>query len=148
MSAVVPFLLPHDELATRDEGYWHEQRCCGCGARIWFPRLRCPICWNPQLAWTAEPSAYGVVTSYAIVHRPHDRATFARDVPITLVAVRREYGADVLAVGGPEGFLWRVGQRVRLRLERPLSHGRLVPVARPEESETEIRVETNKEGER
>jgi uncharacterized protein len=56
-------------LAARD---WRIQKCRGCGAHVFQPRVMCPSCGAEAFDWVA-PSGQGVVHSTTVVRRrPQD----------------------------------------------------------------------------
>lgn len=52
-------------LAAKD---WRIQKCRGCGAHVFQPRVMCPACGGDTLDWVA-PSGRGVVHSTTVVRR-------------------------------------------------------------------------------
>lgn len=54
--------------AALAEGRFRIQRCAGCGAHQFFPRVLCMHCGAQDLHWT-EPAGTGTVYSFSIVRR-------------------------------------------------------------------------------
>jgi uncharacterized OB-fold protein len=86
------------------------QRCAGCGAAVFYPRVVCPFCGEPDLAWQTS-SGRGVVYATTAVHR--------RDAdPYNVVLVDLEEGFRMMSrVQGVPAEEVEVGARVTLRLE-------------------------------
>ena len=87
------------------------QRCAGCGAAVFYPRLLCPVCGSADLAWETS-SGLGVV--YATT------AVFRRDTePYNIVLVDMEEGFRMMSrVEGVPAEEVEVGTRVALRIDR------------------------------
>jgi uncharacterized OB-fold protein len=47
------------------------QRCGGCGAAVFYPRVLCPVCGSGALEWRTS-SGRGVVYATTAVHRRED----------------------------------------------------------------------------
>lgn len=58
-------LAYHDALAR---GEFLIQRCTACDKAVFYPRMICPHCGSPSLAWQA-PSGHGTVYSTTVVRR-------------------------------------------------------------------------------
>jgi uncharacterized protein len=87
------------------------QRCAGCGAAVFYPRVICPFCGNAELAW--EPSSgRGVVYATTAVYR--------RDAdPYNVVLVDLEEGFRMMSrVEDVPAEEVEVGARVALRIDR------------------------------
>lgn len=52
-------------LAAKD---WRIQKCRGCGAHVFQPRIMCPACGGEDLDWVA-PSGSGTVHSTTVIRR-------------------------------------------------------------------------------
>jgi hypothetical protein len=55
-----------------EAGDWRIQRCAGCGAHVFQPRVMCPNCGGERLDWVA-PSGRGTVYSTTVIRRRPDR---------------------------------------------------------------------------
>lgn len=77
-------------------------RCDGCGRCFFPPQPTCPHCGNDS--WQAvEASGRAVVYSWVVIHVALD-ATFAEDVPYTIVAAEFEEGPRVFGrLQNPDG---------------------------------------------
>jgi uncharacterized OB-fold protein len=99
------------------------QRCAGCGAAVFYPRVLCPVCGSPDLAWETS-SGRGVVYATTAVYRREDD-------PYSVVLVDVEEGFRMMSrVEGVPAVEVEVGARVRLRLD--LTDDGPVPVFVPE----------------
>ena len=87
------------------------QRCAGCGAAVFYPRVVCPFCGRPDLAWQTS-SGRGVVYATTAVHR--------RDGdPYHVVLVDLEEGFRMMSrVESMPAEDGKIGTRVRLRVDR------------------------------
>jgi uncharacterized OB-fold protein len=87
------------------------QRCAGCGAAVFYPRVVCPFCGGPDLAWQTS-SGRGVVYATTAVHR--------RDAdPYNVVLVDLEEGFRMMSrVESVPAEDVKIGTRVRLRVDR------------------------------
>ncbi len=96
------------------------QHCGHCGAWIFYPRVRCPVCLSDQLGWEAV-SGRGVLYTYTVA-RQATHPAFADEVPQVLAVVELDEGTrltttlvDVdpaaLVPGADPGAL-RIGARV------------------------------------
>lgn len=87
------------------------QRCAGCGAAVFYPRVLCPICGGIDLSW--EPSSgRGVIYATTAVYR--------RDGdPYNVVLVDLKEGFRMMSrVDGVPAERVEVGTRVMLRVDR------------------------------
>ena len=99
------------------------QRCAGCGAAVFYPRVLCPVCGSPDLAWETS-SGRGVVYATTAVYRREDD-------PYSVVLVDVEEGFRMMSrVEGVPAEEVEVGARVTLRLD--LTDDGPVPVFVPE----------------
>jgi uncharacterized OB-fold protein len=99
------------------------QRCAGCGAAVFYPRVLCPVCGSSDLAWETS-SGRGVVYATTAVYRREDD-------PYSVVLVDVEEGFRMMSrVEGVPAVEVEVGARVRLRLD--LTDDGPVPVFVPE----------------
>lgn len=87
------------------------QRCSGCGAAVFYPRVVCPACGSADLAWETS-SGRGVVYATTAVYR--------RDAePYNVVLVDLEEGFRMMSrVEGLPAERVEVGTKVRLRMDR------------------------------
>jgi uncharacterized OB-fold protein len=86
------------------------QRCAGCGAAVFYPRVVCPICGKPDLAWQTS-SGRGVVYATTAVHRREGD-------PYNVVLVDLEEGFRMMSrVENVPAEEVMVGTRVRLRVD-------------------------------
>ena len=87
------------------------QRCAGCSTVVFYPRVVCPLCGGPDLAWQTS-SGRGVVYATTAVHR--------RDVdPYNVVLVDLEEGFRMMSrVESVPAEDVKIGTRVRLRVDR------------------------------
>ncbi|KAA8607485.1 DNA-binding protein [Salipiger aestuarii] len=54
------------------EGVFEIQKCNGCGAHVFHPRVICPACGSADLGWVA-PTGQGTVYARTIVRRKPER---------------------------------------------------------------------------
>jgi len=87
------------------------QRCAGCGATVFYPRVLCPVCGSAELAWETS-SGRGVVYATTAVYR--------RDAdPYNVVLVDLEEGFRMMSrVEDVPADEVEVGTRVALRIDR------------------------------
>ena len=99
------------------------QRCAGCEAAVFYPRVLCPVCGSSDLAWETS-SGRGVVYATTAVYRREDD-------PYNVVLVDVEEGFRMMSrVEGVPAEEVEVGARVTLRLD--LTDDGPVPVFVPE----------------
>lgn len=86
------------------------QRCAGCGAAVFYPRVLCPACGAPDLTWETS-SGRGVIYATTAVYR--------RDAdPYNVVLVDLEEGFRMMGrVEGVTAERVEVGMRVSLRVD-------------------------------
>lgn len=58
--------------AYLQDGDWRIQKCDGCGAHVFQPRVMCPDCGSDRFEWV-RPSGAGVVHSTTVVRRKPER---------------------------------------------------------------------------
>jgi uncharacterized OB-fold protein len=87
------------------------QRCSGCGAAVFYPRVVCPFCGGANLAWETS-SGRGVVYATTAVYR--------RDAdPYNVALVDLEEGFRMMSrVEGVPAEEVEIGTRVTLRVDR------------------------------
>ena len=86
------------------------QRCAGCGAAVFYPRVLCPVCGESGLTWEIS-SGLGVVYATTAVYRREGD-------PYNVVLVDLEEGFRMMSrVEGVPAERVEVGARVTLRLE-------------------------------
>lgn len=87
------------------------QRCSGCGAAVFYPRVVCPVCGGVSLVWEGS-SGRGVVYATTAVYR--------RDAePYNIVLVDLEEGFRMMSrVEGVPAERVEIGTRVRLRMDQ------------------------------
>ncbi len=87
------------------------QRCGGCGAAVFYPRVLCPACGSSALVWEASA---GRGTVYATT------AVYRRDVdPYNVVLVDLDEGFRMMSrVEGLPAEEVEIGARVELRVDR------------------------------
>jgi uncharacterized protein len=96
------------------EGNFVLQRCDGCDAWIFYPRVICPHCHGSQLTWRAA-SGRGSVYSLTVLHRP-GRPGFSP--PYVLAMIDLDEGVRMMAnvlTADPESV--RIGDSVEVELE-------------------------------
>jgi uncharacterized OB-fold protein len=86
------------------------QRCAGCGAAIFYPRVLCPVCGTSGLTWEIS-SGLGVVYATTAVYR-------REGAPYNVVLVDLEEGFRMMSrVEGVPAERVEVGARVTLRVD-------------------------------
>jgi len=87
------------------------QRCAGCGAAIFYPRVLCPFCGGAELTWETS-SGQGIVYATTAVYR--------RDAePYSVALVDLEEGFRMMGrVEDVPDEEVEIGARVALRVER------------------------------
>ncbi|HET7273213.1 MAG TPA: OB-fold domain-containing protein [Rubrobacter sp.] len=87
------------------------QRCAGCGAAVFYPRVICPVCGGADLAWEASSGRGTVYATTAVYRRDAD--------PYNIVLVDLEEGFRMMSrVDGVPTEEVEIGMRVALRVER------------------------------
>jgi uncharacterized OB-fold protein len=87
------------------------QRCAGCGAPVFYPRVLCPVCGGNDLTWETS-SDLGVVYATTAVHRRDGE-------PYNVVLVDLEEGFRMMSrVEGVPAEEVEVGTRMVLRLDQ------------------------------
>lgn len=103
--------------------------CTECGARLLYPRTRCPHCGSA--AFTDEAaSGRATLVSWSVVRRAPSEA-FAAEVPYTVALVRLAEGPQMMTrIVDAEASDLREGLPVRMRFAAV--GGRDLPVFAPE----------------
>jgi uncharacterized protein len=87
------------------------QRCAGCGAAIFYPRVLCPVCGESDLTWETSSGRGVVYATTAVYRREGD--------PYNVVLVDLEEGFRMMSrVDGVPAERVEVGARVMLRVDR------------------------------
>jgi uncharacterized OB-fold protein len=87
------------------------QRCTGCGAAVFYPRVLCPVCGAADLTWETS-SGLGVVYATTAVYRREGD-------PYNVILVDLEEGFRMMSrVEGVPAERVEVGARVTLRVDR------------------------------
>ena len=87
------------------------QRCAGCGAAVFYPRVVCPLCGGPDLAWQTSSGRGVVYATTAVYRREGD--------PYNVVLVDLDEGFRMMSrVESVPAEDVEIGTRVRLRLDR------------------------------
>jgi uncharacterized protein len=86
-------IAPYREALARGELL--VQVCQACGARIMYPRHRCPECQSDQLGWLTA-SGQGTLNTYTVV-RAVPPLGFEADLPYALGVVVLAEGVQLLA---------------------------------------------------
>lgn len=95
------------------EGRFRIQRCEGCGAHQFFPRVLCAHCGATTLAWI-EPAGTGTVYSVSLVRRKPEAGG---DYNVALVDL--DEGARLMSrIEGMPADCVRIGMRVRASVSR------------------------------
>lgn len=95
------------------EGRFQIQRCAGCGAHQFYPRVLCMHCGATELEWT-EPAGSGVVYSFSIVRRKPEAGG---DYNVALIDL--EEGVRMMSrVDGVAPDRLRIGMAVKARVLR------------------------------
>ena len=93
------------------DGRFMIQRCRGCGAHIFYPRVLCPTCGHPELDWVA---ASGAGTVYAVTI-PRRRGGGA---PHNVVLVDLAEGPRMMSrVDGIAAEDVKIGMKVTARID-------------------------------
>jgi uncharacterized protein len=87
------------------------QRCAGCGAAIFYPRVLCPVCGSTSLVWQTSAGRGTVYATTAVHHRDAE--------PHNVVLVDLEEGFRMMSrVEGVPAREVRVGMRVSFETRR------------------------------
>jgi uncharacterized protein len=87
------------------------QRCAGCRAAVFYPRVLCPVCGSADLAWETSSGRGVVYATTAVYRREGD--------PYNVVLVDLEEGFRMIScIDGVPAERAEVGARVRLRVDR------------------------------
>lgn len=108
---------PHPGYLERlDSGALAYQRCRGCAAAVFYPRVTCPACGGGDLAWRESAGLGTVYATSALARRDAD------PYAVTLVDLDEGFRMMSTVVGIPAENV-RIGMRVRARIE-PRDGGR------------------------
>jgi len=108
MTAHGPDATYFAHLAAKD---WRIQRCRGCGAHVFQPRVMCPSCGADAFDWVA-PSGRGTVHSTTVIRR---RPEQGGDYNVALVDLAE--GVRIMSrVEGIDPTAVRIGMPVAARL--------------------------------
>ncbi len=126
LSAVPPGPGPEQIFATAlAEGRFVIQRCRGCRAHIFYPRVLCPQCGAIEHDWIT-PSGLGTVYSYTVVRR---RAEQGGDYNVALIDL--DEGPRMMSrVEGLAADSLRIGLRVAIDFARQ-ADGKNLIIFRP-----------------
>jgi uncharacterized protein len=87
------------------------QRCAGCGATIFYPRVLCPVCGGTSLVWQTSAGRGTVYATTAVHYRDAE--------PHNVVLVDLEEGFRMMSrVEGVPAREVRVGMRVSFETRR------------------------------
>ena len=87
------------------------QRCAGCGAAVFYPRVLCPVCGSAELAWETSSGRGTVYATTAVYRRDAD--------PYNVVLVDLEEGFRMMSrVEGMLAEEVEIGTRVAFRFDR------------------------------
>ena len=87
------------------------QRCTGCGAAVFYPRVVCPLCGGVDLIWEVS-SGRGVVYATTAVYRREGE-------PYNVALVDMDEGFRMMSrIEGVPAEEVEVGMRVTLRVDR------------------------------
>ncbi|HEX6710029.1 MAG TPA: OB-fold domain-containing protein [Rubrobacter sp.] len=87
------------------------QRCAGCGAAVFYPRVLCHICGSPDLAWETSSGRGTVYATTAVYRRDAD--------PYNVVLVDLEEGFRMMSrVEGVPAEEVQIGTRVAFKIDR------------------------------
>ncbi len=86
------------------------QRCAGCGAAVFYPRVVCPVCGSADLTWETSSGRGIVYATTAVYRREGD--------PYSVVLVDLEEGFRMMSrVEGAPAEEVEIGARVTLRVD-------------------------------
>jgi uncharacterized OB-fold protein len=87
------------------------QRCGGCGAAVFYPRVLCPVCGSADLGWETSAGLGVVYATTAVYRRDAD--------PYNVVLVDLDEGFRMMSrVEGVPAEGVEIGARVDLRVDR------------------------------
>jgi uncharacterized OB-fold protein len=87
------------------------QRCTGCGAAVFYPRVLCPVCGGNDLSWETSSGRGVIYATTAVYRRDGD--------PYNVVLVDLEEGFRMMGrVDGVPAERVEIGARVMLRVDR------------------------------
>lgn len=85
------------------------QRCGGCGAAVFYPRVLCPACGSPDLAWETSAGRGTVYATTTVYRRDAD--------PYNVALVEVDEGFRMMSrVEGIPAEGVEIGARVELRM--------------------------------
>jgi uncharacterized OB-fold protein len=94
-----------------ESGWLGFQRCAGCEAAVFYPRVICPFCGGADLTWQTSSGRGVVYATTAVYRREGD--------PYNVVLVDLEEGFRMMSrVEGVPAEKVEVGARVKLRVDR------------------------------
>ena len=94
-----------------ESGWLGFQRCPGCEAAVFYPRVICPFCGGADLTWQTSSGRGVVYATTAVYGREGD--------PYNVVLVDLEEGFRMMSrVEGVPAEKVEVGARVKLRVDR------------------------------
>ncbi len=86
------------------------QRCAGCGAAVFYPRVVCPVCGSADLTWETSSGRGIVYATTAVYRREGD--------PYSVVLVDLEEGFRMMSrVESAPAEEVEIGARVTLRVD-------------------------------
>ena len=86
------------------------QRCAGCGAAFFYPRVLCPLCGGNDLTWETSSGRGVIYATTAVYRRDGD--------PYNVVLVDLDEGFRMMSrVDGVPAERVEVGARVMLRID-------------------------------
>lgn len=87
------------------------QRCGGCGAAVFYPRVICPACGSVSLGWETS-TGYGVVYATTAVHRRD-----AEPYNVSLIDLNEGFRMMSRVVDVPAEEV-EIGAKVKLKVSR------------------------------
>lgn len=115
---------PRPDARGAGKHYWSAARegrldlplCSGCGKLHWYPRVHCPHCGSPDLAWVAA-SGKGTIHTFTVVRQSGD-PYFKTKLPYVLAMIDLDEGVRMMSnIVDCEPASVRVGAPVRLVFE-------------------------------
>lgn len=123
-NALAPRGPEAEYFAYLDQGRFLIQRCDGCRAHVFFPRVLCPHCGATGLEWVA-PSGRGTVHSFSVIA---GKPGVSGDYNVALVDL--DEGVRLMSrVEGVPAALVRVGMPVQAHVRVTDGKGLLVFLA-------------------
>ena len=118
------YTKPLPRIDEESRGFWeacarHEiylQRCRGCGATRFYPRVLCPVCLSSATDWV-RASGKGTVYTFTVTHQ-NQAPGFREEVPYVLAVVELAEGVRMMTniVGCPPEDV-RIGMPVEVVFE-------------------------------